>query len=252
MARSQTTPPDLRELQLGFALCLYDRFTGGQQLAGKMGVRLANKPLVRPFVPLAKAPDAAFLFFDLPAGPYMLEVRSNREGRADQDQTRVEEEDYLNQPAYYSKVDISIVLPMPTPRWPAFPDATLADPSKPLDDPNQSVAYRNQRDVATLLPTAAYPFPAGATLARGAVLSGGIPLNRARVRQVGGDPLHPTGAEDLVYETGPDGEFVLFFSKLNGTSKTVTLRASHALHLDVDQNVLVRRGLTVSQNIVMA
>jgi len=215
-------------------------------------VRLANKPLVRPFVPLAKAPESTFLFFDLPAGPYTLEVRSNREGRSDQDQTRVDEEYYLNQPSYYSKADINIVLPMPTARWPAFPDATLADQSKPLDDPNQSVPYRNQRKAATLLPTTAYPFPAGATLVRGTVLSGGAPLNRARVRQVGGNPLHPTGAEDLVYETGPDGEFVLFFSKLNGTSKTVTLRASHALHLDVDQNVLVRRGLTVAQDIVMA
>jgi hypothetical protein len=251
MARPQTTPPDIRELQLGFALCLYDRFTGRQQLAGKTAVRLANKPLVRPFVPQAKAPEATFLFFDLPGGPYTLQVRSNREGRIDQDQTRVEEEEYLNQPPYYSKVDISITLPMPNPRWPAFPDATVADQSKPLDDPNQSVLYRNQRKAATLLPTTAYPFPAGATLVRGTVLSGGAPLDRARVRQLA-DPQDPTGAEDLVYETGPDGGFVLFFSRLKGTSKTVTLRASHALHLDVDQNVLVRRGMTVAQNIVMA
>jgi hypothetical protein len=120
--------------------------------------------------------------------------------------------------------------------------SSLADSSKPLDDPAQPAAYRAQRSAVTLQPSTAYPFPVGATLVRGTVLVDAIPLAAAMVRRVG---------DDMAYTTGADGEFVLFFPRINGMAETITLRASHPLHVDVDRAIQVRRGLTVATTIMM-
>lgn len=226
MARFKTTSHDRRELRLGFALMLFDRFSQANRLVGNTTVRFATKPSVRPFVPLQKVPEGMFLFFEpLPPGAYTIEVRSE-----------------IDNTPYYLPADIPIGLPMPNALWPVFPDLSLADLSKPLDDPAQPAAYRAQRSAVTLQPSTAYPFPAGATLVRGTVFADTVPLAAAVVRRVG---------DDMAYTTGADGEFVLFFPRINGMAETITLRASHPLHVDVDHAVQVRRGLTVATTIRM-
>lgn len=245
MAGFQTSDPDVRELRVVFALMLSDRFTEQSQLAGRTAVRVANQPVVKPFVPQQRPGQATFFFFDLPPANYLLEVRSNREGQTDDpNNPQVDEPPYyLSEPPYYFPVDVPLAFPLAHERWPAFPDLLSADQTKALDDPTQPVAFRQQRAVAMLQPTTAYPFPIGATVVRGTVLAGGLPLANARVRRVG---------DDLEYPTGPDGQYVLFFKKVVGASEVMTLRASHALRPDVDRNVEIRRGLTVAQDFVMA
>jgi len=226
MAQFKTISHDMRELRLGFALMLFDRFSRINRLVGNTTVRFANKPSVKPFLPFQKVPEAMFLFFEpLPPGAYTLEVRSE-----------------VDNIPYYLPADIPIVLPMPNSRWPAFPDLSLADASKPLDDPAQPAAYRTQRSAVTLQPSTAYPFPVGATLVRGTVLVDTVPLAAAMVRRVG---------DDMAYTTGADGEFVLFFPHVHGMVETITLRASHPLHVDRDRAIQVRRGLTVATTIRM-
>jgi hypothetical protein len=231
MANFKTRFPDIQEQKLAFGLTLFDRFTRASQLVGKTTVRLADMPPVPPFLPFQKSPEAIFLFSGLAPGNYRVEVRSNE---ADQGS---------NDPPYYAPVDIAVTLPMPHPRWPAFPDALLADQRKPLDDPTQIAAYRQQRALATLQPTTAYPFPEDAILVRGRVLAGGLPLAQATVEVDGGD---------LNYATGADGEYVLFFTRMTGVTQTVTLRAVHALHAPVTRTVGLQRGMTVAANIEMS
>lgn len=241
----QITDPDVHELTVVFALMLSDRFTETNQLAGKISVKVANQPPSKPFVPLQQPGQGTFLFYDLPPANYTLEVRSNKEGRIG-DPNIVQGDEppyYLSEPAYYFGVDIPITFPFAHANWPAFPDLLAADQTKPLDDPTQPLAFRQQRSQAMLQPTAAYPFPVGATLVRGIVIAGNARLANARVRRVGGD---------LEYLTGPDGQYVLFFKDVDGAAEVMTLRASHPLHLDLDRNVEVRRGMTVAQNFVMA
>jgi hypothetical protein len=231
MAKFQTRFPDIREQKLSFGLTLFDRVTKATHLLGSMTVRLAGKPPVPPFIPFRKSPEAIFLFSGLAPGNYRVEVRSNAEDQGS------------NDPPYYVQVDIPVTLPMPHPLWPAFPDALLADQDKPLDDATQNAAYRQQRALANLQPTTAYPFPGDATLVRGRVLAGGLPLAGARVGVVGGE---------MAYRTGTDGEFVIFFPRLTGVSQTVTLRTEQAAHATVNQNVVVRRAATVAVTIVMS
>ena len=245
MAAFQTLDPDVRELRLVFALMLSDQFTETNQLAGRITVRIANQPFAGPFVPVQQPGQATFFFFDLPPGAYTLQIRSNQEGRIDDPNAAQADEPpyYLNEPPYYFNVDVPLAFPLAHALWPAFPDLLTADQDKPLDDPTQPPAFRQQRAVAALQPTTAYPFPIGATLVRGRVLVSGLPVENARVRRVG---------DDLEYLTGPDGQFVLFFKNVNGASEDITLRATHAPQPDKDQTVKIRRGMTVAQDIVMA
>jgi len=247
MAQLKTLNPDVREQKLVFALMLLDRFTETNQLAGKISVRIANQPFEPPFVPAPQAGQASFFFYDLPAAAYTLQVRSNREGKADD--ARIPQEDeppyYLSEPPYYFGVDIPIVIPPANDRWPAYPDLLLANQTKPLNDPTQPLAFRDQRARATLQPTTAYPFPTGSSLVRGRLLANNNPLGNARVRRFDFN-------DGLEYRTGADGYYVLFFKSVKGADEPITIRASHVLHPDEDQPVTVRRGMTVTQNIVMA
>jgi hypothetical protein len=245
--------PDIAELQLSVALLLYDGFTGSSQLVGDVSVSIAPDTLASPpqqFFDsppapgsstrqwiLRKPPEAIFLFFGLLPGMYAIEVQSN-DGRPDQT------------PPYYLPATISVevselpeIIALGKPLWPAFPDITLADSSKPLDDPTQTEAYRAQRQAATLRPTTAYPFPAGATLVRGTVFVNGVPLSGANVQRVGDTQVYPTAA---------DGGFVLFLTQISGIGETITLQATHALHPTVQIKTDVHRGMTVATNIVMA
>jgi hypothetical protein len=219
--------PDTNELSLGLAVLLQDRFTGIAQLFGKSSVVLAG--VARP--PYQKTTESTYLFFGVRPGTYTVQVRSD-----------------VATP-YYLDVDIPVSLPMPNPRWPAFPDMTLADPSIPLSDPSQPAVYRAQRDLAALRPTTGYPFPAGATLVRGTVTFGGAPLARARVRTVVTGQSTPDPLED--YQTGVDGQFVLALVRPSGLKETITVRASHMVHPDVDVTVEVGRGTTAAVDIAL-
>ena len=117
--KSNTTL-DTNELALDLGVLLFDRYTGRSRLLGDPSVTLADWPLP----PYQKAPDSTYLFFGVRPGNYTVQVRSPEEA------------------PYYLGVDIPLTLPMPNSLWPAFPDVTLADPSKPLDDPAQPAAYR--------------------------------------------------------------------------------------------------------------
>jgi hypothetical protein len=243
---ASVSEPEVSELQLSLALLLYDGFTGAHQLIGDISVSIINEILTSPPVAdpvmrqwmFQKTPDATFLFFGLSPGAFTLRVRSNE---ASPDQI----------PPYYLPVDLSVGVPDPPmqngplqkPVWPAFPDIKLADLTKPLDDPTQPEAYRVQRQAATLQPSAAYPFPAGSTLARGTVFANGAPLAEAKVQRIG---------DHLSYTTGDDGGFVLYLNQISGIGETITLQATHALHPTVQQKTEVHRGMTVATNIVMA
>jgi hypothetical protein len=207
-------------VKLTFALQLYDGFTGGVRLQGNVTVQAPNRE-----VAIVKPDVGQFLFYTLGAGAQLIEVVPDPAT------------------AYYVPATLNITLPMSTPLWPAYPDRALANPALPLDDPGQPVAYRNQLAHATLRPAIAYPFPGTASLVRGTVRTGGVPLAGASVQAVGGNQLYLTAA---------DGQYVLFFSSVAGTGDPVTLQVSHPLHATVNAAVTVRRSTTVTQDFVMA
>jgi hypothetical protein len=127
--------------------------------------------------------------------------------------------------------------------WQTYPDPSLADKSKPLDDPNQPQAYRTQRALATLVPTTHYPFPPTATLVRGTVLAGTVPLAGASVIRIG----DPSGTA-----SDANGEFVLFFDDVSGMGQAATFRASSPGRADVSVAISLQRGSSVSTTILMA
>jgi hypothetical protein len=204
---------------LQFALLLFDGFTGSSQLVGDVTVVSGTIDGEQ------QDSGGAFLFYNLKPGPQSLAVSSG-----------------IYTP-YYLPTTIAVTVPMPSALWPAFPDVTLANRSLPLSDPGQTAAYKAQRQQATLLPTNAYPFPAGTTLIRGTVLHGGVPLAAATVQQAGGT--------DPAYTTGADGQFVLFLSSPPGLPQPVTVNATAAGLPAGSTTVTVTRGLTVSATINM-
>jgi hypothetical protein len=144
---------------------------------------------------------------------------------------------------YYVPMTISVTLPLADPLWQAYPDLSLADRSKPLDDPSQPAAYKAQRALATLRPTPSYPFPPGATLVRGTVLASGKPLAGATVLRLG-------DASGTLSDA--DGEFVLFFDDVDGLGQAATIRATAPQQVaPVDVSVTLVRGTTVSIQMVM-
>lgn len=205
----------------GFALQLFDGYTGASQLEGQVIVSIAGQRL-----PVANGDAATFVFLNIAAGAYTISVRA---GAAT---------------PYYLPVDVPVTLPMPDPLWQAYPDLSLADPSKPPDDPGQPAAYRAQRALATLQPTPHYPFPADATLVRGTVLAGGAPLSEATVLRVG----DAVGAL-----SDANGEFVLFFDDVGGMGQAATIQATHPLYPGpVDVTVTLQQATTVSIQMIMS
>jgi hypothetical protein len=208
-----------QSVQVAFVLELYDGFTGLAELAGEVSAVVAGhesgwqKPNI-----------AQFVFFSLAPGNYMLTVASD--------------------PAtpYYASASIPITVPAAGQLWPAFPDRTLADPTKLLNDPTQTAAYLAQRAQATLAPTVQYPFPAGASMARGTVTAAGAPLAGATITHVGGTEQYVTAA---------DGQYVLFFDSVAGTGQSATLQAVCAPHPNQSITVTLLRGMTVSGDIAM-
>jgi len=252
--------PDVREIRLGstngtygFALVVKDRFTRAPQLLGSIIVRVANKPLGKPFLPYAKPGEATFLFRGLPPGAYDVQVQSNAPPDADNSATRS-----WREPPYYQDTSIHVQLPMTNVLWPAFPDAYLANQGKPLDDPTQPAAYRQQHLAAMLQPAPAYPFPPAATLVRGIVRSGAQPLEDVRVAIIAAPPIpgKPPGYvradQDIECRTREDGEYVLYFPEVVGKNEQFTLRATHSSGTSVDSSVRVWRGITVTSNIALA
>ncbi len=211
--------PELLQTK-GFALQLFDGFSGESQLEGELAVSiLGRKP------PFEKPDSATFVFLDLDAGLWTISVLPS------------------SRTPYYSPVTIPVSLPMADPLWQAYPDVSLADLSKPLDDPTQPAPYRAQRALATLQPTPSYPFPSDATLVRGTVLAGGQPLAGVTVLRVG-------DASGTLSDAS--GEFVLFFDDVSDLGQPATIRASHPLQAgSVDVPVTLRLGTTVSIQMVM-
>jgi len=242
VATLETVFSEIRQLKLGLALFLFDGFSRRNQLIGlyagaaeereddalavdppgraRVGRHTTVRVAGRSLVPRRREADATFLFLALPPGAHTFVVRS----------------------PYYEPRDLALTLPRPDPRWPAFPDITLANEALPLDSPAQPAAYRDQRALATLRPTARYPFPGGTTLVRGVVRAAGAPLAGATVRRQGAT-AGPT--------TDENGEYVLFLDDIAGTSQTVTLEALHPLHMTVASPVVVVRGLTVLKDFAL-
>jgi hypothetical protein len=236
MPTLETAYSETRQLKLGLALILFDGFTGKSQLVGlyddlneeradealaidpqgvsRRGRRTTVRVAGRSIVPRRRESDATFLFLGLPPGTHTFQVRS----------------------PYYEPRDLALAMPRPDPRWPAFPDVTLADESLPLESPAQPAAYRAQRALVGLQPSVRYPFPGGATLVRGVVRSGGQALRDATVHRQG-DPIAST--------TEASGGYVLFFTDIAANGQTVMLEAAHPLHATVTAPVTVVRGLTV-------
>jgi hypothetical protein len=217
-----TTYGETMQETLQLALRLTDRYTRGSELAGIVTANVAHRETAN------RVTADTFIFRRLSAGPWTIDVASDP-----------------NTP-YYVPVSIPVTLPMPDALWPSYPDLSLADKTKMLDDPTQPAAYRHQRDLAALLPSAKYPFPSGATLVRGTVFAGTStnPLGGATVRVVGGT--------QFPYLTRADGEFVLFFESPPHATQTVTLRASFGGKPDVDVSVDVRCQMTVTTKFIMA
>jgi hypothetical protein len=236
MASLETVFSEPRQLTLGLALFLFDGFTDRNELLGlysarehevndealthetagraRVGRYTTVRIATRRFVPRRRESEATFLFFGLPAGAHTFEVRS----------------------PYYAPLDLTLTVPRPDPKWPAFPDVTLANEALPLESPLQPAAYRSQRASVTLQPSVRYPFPGGTTLVRGAVRSGGQVLEGATVRRQG-------STRDAA--TDVNGEYVLYFNDIAGTGQNVTLEALHPLHPTVSAPVALVRGLTV-------
>ena len=210
----ETLAPERILTRLGFALLLTDAYSGAATLLGDVTVTTDGIEGRR------RDGTGAFLFPGLPPGPRLFSVRSGR------------------WTPFYRAVDIIATLPASTPEWPAFPDCALADPSLMLDDPGQPLAYRRQRELVALLPATAYPFGGAATLARGTVRHAAADLAGAAVSRAGGT--------EPAYATGADGQFVLFFPQLVGSSQAVTIRAEHPVHGTQDAAVTLLRGRTVS------
>jgi hypothetical protein len=202
---------------LQFALLLRDGVANSGQLQGEVSVQSGT------IVGQQKDSSGVFLFYKLKPGAQTLTVNSDK---------------YT---PYYRSTTVAVTIPMPSVTWPAFPDVTLADPTLPLSDPGQTAAYKTQRQAATLLPTVYYPFPAGATLIRGRVLHGGLPVLGATVQQAAGT--------DPAYQTEADGQFVLFLSNPPGLPQQVTVNATAPALPAGSANVTVIRGLTVSATI---
>ena len=207
-------------VQVTFVLELYDGFTGQANLAGTVAAQIAGHE-----TGWLKPAASQFVFFTLAAGNYTVNVTSG------------------SLTPYYLPTAIPITVPAPGALWPAFPDRTLADPTKLLNDPTQTAAYLAQRAQATLAPTTQYQFPPGASLVRGSVTSAGAPLAGAQVSLVGGTQSYVTGA---------DGQYVLFFSSVTGTGQSVTLQAVCPPHPTQTITVTLLRGMTVSGDFAMA
>jgi hypothetical protein len=214
-----TLQAEARQVQLQFALQLRDGFADSDQLVGDITVASGT------IEGQQRDSSGSFLFYKLKPGAQSFMVSSG-----------------VYTP-YYLPLTIPITVPMPSALWPAFPDITVANPSLSLSDPGQTAAYIAQRELATLLPTNAYPFPAGTTLIRGTVLHGGLPLAAATVQQ--------TGGTDPAYITAADGQFVLYLSNPPGLPQSVTVTATHAALATGSAAVTVLRGLTVSVTINM-
>jgi hypothetical protein len=214
-----TTPLESDVTQLSFALLLRDGLSFGDELFGDVTVTAGSSVGAR------KGSSGEFLFFGLGAGPLMLSVRSG-----------------LDTP-YYLPADVAVTLPMPSPGWPAFPDATLADPSLPLWDPNQPEAYRKQFLTACLKPSIAYPFAAGVTLVRGTV------QKASTGKSLEGVTVSAPSDDAIPYVTGYDGQFVLALQKPPSLPAPIAIRAQRPGGPAVDNQVTVRRAATATLTI---
>jgi hypothetical protein len=217
--------PDERSLLLDFGLLLRDPLTRGAPLPGVLKVRVSTWPELPRHRWLIKEQQGAVLFFGMPAGSYVFEVRCH-DGKP-----------------FYQPKDIAAVLPFGvTPRWPVFPDIGLADLALKLDDPAQPVAYRAQRALADLVVTPQYPFAEDVTLLRGTVTSNGVSLENASVTRI------VDGATSV---TGSDGQYVLNFPNIVGSADSFAIKVEHSAHLPINQLVRVTRDATTLVDFIL-
>ena len=184
MPELRNAQPDVIERTLVFGLLLTDGFTMAAGWKGLLDVRVADRPATGPYLPFRKPREGALLFCGLPPGNDVLQVRSSRET------------------PFYLPVDFAVGLPFGSPRWPALPNAMLANLQLALDDPSQPAAYRMQRARATLRPTTSYPFPTSNAAPRDGTTAGN-PL-----------PGAPLDASPTTWKSSPIplGEYVMSFT----------------------------------------
>jgi hypothetical protein len=116
------TSPDVLESRPSLVLQFRDAFSDSNVLRGTVTVTVGkNSPSFQ------KESEATFVFANLANGSYMAKVSS-----------------ITDQP-YYLPVTIPITLPFPAATdspwpqpWPGYPNVTLADPTRLLDDPGQT------------------------------------------------------------------------------------------------------------------
>lgn len=183
-----TVPEDLTTEAASLVVALVDPLIAGGQPIGALGVRLRG----RREQPVRNR-SGYHVFTDLPPGNYRVEI--------DPSQTD----------AYLGEV-------MPAP--PALPVAVVDPPGRyPRGAPLVTVRLR---------PRVTYPFAATASLARGMVRKGVVPLAGTTVSVTVADPtrLDPLWA---AYDTAAGGGFVFAFTFKQPKSppQAVTLRATH-------------------------
>lgn len=216
--------PDVLTLRADFVLLLTDAYTRTPGWQGIVKATVAGMPETRPFVPLVKYEQGAFVFSGLAAGNYTFQVRSHPDT------------------PYYEPIDFVVALPFGTAKWPAFPDVALANQALSLDDPAQPAAYRAQRAQAALKPALTYPFPADATLLRGTVEHAGNALPGATIERV---------VDNVAALSNDAGEYVLEFPLVAGTKQVFALKVSHPQEGVKNVNVEVERRTTVVADFVL-
>src|SRR5258705_13497967 len=121
-----SSDPDTQQFSISLAVLLSDAFRNDRTVLGDLVVE-TEAPAYR------KDDGSTFIFYRLPAGANTVNVKSAED------------------PPYYQPVAIAVVIPMPDPRWPAFPDRSI--------EQSNPAAYKQQVILATLRPTTKYPFP---------------------------------------------------------------------------------------------
>jgi hypothetical protein len=114
-----------------------------------------------------------------------------------------------------------------------FPEQIPVDMSA-FPDPKNPIVEVNGKPEVVLKPKPGYPFPAGATLIRGLIVSGSG-------KPVGGLRVHVKG-KDLENLTDSRGEFVLYFKNVVNTEQVILI-----INEETDEHSFtVEEGKTVS------
>jgi hypothetical protein len=135
---------------------------------------------------------------------------------------------------YYVFVDLPVgtyrVEVAPTPEQTYLPEVVPAPPALPISVIDPPSAFPRTPPLVTvpLRPRPTYPFSAEASLVRGTVRKGSVPLADAKIVITVGDPMR-LGALWSAYETAQGGGFVFAFrfTQPKSSPQAITLQATH-------------------------